>query len=194
MRGGTPDARVGGGRRLGCSLEKEVLFPHTLFGCGLRGVCRGEVVERRELGFGLHVTCGVLGERSHLKRNLTLEPLEAGLLHNRMNGLRFLCQDWPRRGLEVLLHFSLSPFRRSTTTFSVTSLHHARSHILCSTLVRLAGALLEVPGRVVERVSCLLAPGLIPILLYWLLHFRDHHHHLLVLLLMLRFPQLRVNE
>ena len=53
MRGGTPDARVGGGRSLVNSLEKEVLFPHTLFGCGLRGAGGGKVVERRELGFGL---------------------------------------------------------------------------------------------------------------------------------------------
>ncbi len=92
MRGGTSDARVGGGCRLGHSLEKEVLFPHSLFGCGLRGVRRGEVMERRELGFGLHVARGVLGEGSQLKCNLTLEPLEAGLLHNRIDVRRLLCE------------------------------------------------------------------------------------------------------
>ena len=66
MRGGTPDARVGGGRSLVNSLEKEVLFPHTLFGSGLRGACRREVVERRQLGFGLQVSCGMLGEWGQL--------------------------------------------------------------------------------------------------------------------------------
>jgi hypothetical protein len=91
MRSGTPNARVGGGRSLVNSLEKEVLFPHTLFGCRLRGARRGEVVERRKLGFGLQVSCSVLGEWGQLKRNLTLEPFEAGLFHNLMNGRRLLC-------------------------------------------------------------------------------------------------------
>jgi hypothetical protein len=95
VRGGTPDARVGGGRSLVNSLEKEVLFSHTLFGCGLRWARRREVVERRELCFSLQVSRGVLGEWGQLKRNLTLKPLEASLLHNLMNGRRLLCQKWP---------------------------------------------------------------------------------------------------
>jgi hypothetical protein len=144
-------------------------------------------VERRHLGFCLQVARGLLCEWGQLECNLALEPLEASLLHNRMDHGRLLCQDWPLWGLECLLPLSLSLFR---STFSVPSLNHAWPHVLCGALVRLAGALLEVPGRVVERVT-LTAPffwGLIPKSLFWL-HFRDH-----LVVLMLRFLLLRVSE
>jgi len=95
MRRGTSDARVSGSDCLVNSLIKEVLFPHTLFGCGLRGAGGGKVVERRYLSFSLQVARGLLCEWGQLECNLALEPLEASLLHNRMNDRRLLCQDWP---------------------------------------------------------------------------------------------------
>lgn len=84
-----------GGYCLVNSLIKEVLFPHTLFGCGLRGPGGGKVLERRYLGFSLQVASGLLCERGQLESDLALEPFKACLLHNRMDYRRLLCQDWP---------------------------------------------------------------------------------------------------